>query len=144
MTMMMMMMMLMMMMMMMVMVMVMRRRGRRRAMTTMTMQVQLEVARLLKGKLLVGHAVHHDLRALMLEHPASKQRDTSLYPPLRSKDGRPRSLKHLAADLGLSAQPPAPSPHVHGLPRLPPPSTGAAVPLSCVMTIWVVAVGGAW
>ena len=111
-------------------------------MTTMTIQVQLEVARLLKGKLLVGHAVHNDLRALMLEHPASQQRDTSLYPPLRSKDGRPRALKHLAADLGLSAQPPAPSPHVHGLTRLPP-STATAVPLSCMITIWVVAVG-AW
>jgi|EP01046_Picozoa_sp_COSAG06_P021175 RNA exonuclease 4 len=67
-------------------------------------QVQREVAGLLEGRLLIGHAVHHDLKSMMLEHPRSQLRDTSLYPPLRSKDGRPRSLKHLAAEIGLSIQ----------------------------------------
>lgn len=67
-------------------------------------QVQREVAELLQGRLLVGHAVHHDLKSMMLQHPRSQLRDTSLYPPLRSKDGRPRSLKHLAAEIGLQIQ----------------------------------------
>jgi RNA exonuclease 4 len=67
-------------------------------------QVQREVAELLQGRLLIGHAVHHDLKSLMLQHPRSQLRDTSLYPPLRSKDGRPRSLKHLAAEIGLEIQ----------------------------------------
>ena len=67
-------------------------------------QVQREVASLLQGRLLIGHAVHHDLKSMMLQHPRAQLRDTSLYPPLRSKDGRPRSLKHLAADVGLAIQ----------------------------------------
>ena len=67
-------------------------------------QVQREVANLLQGRLLIGHAVHHDLKSMMLQHPRAQLRDTSLYPPLRSKDGRPRSLKHLAADVGLAIQ----------------------------------------
>jgi RNA exonuclease 4 len=67
-------------------------------------QVQREVAGLLEGRLLIGHAVHHDLKSMMLEHPRSQLRDTSLYPLLRSKDGRPRSLKHLAAEIGLQIQ----------------------------------------
>lgn len=67
-------------------------------------QVQREVASLLEGRLLIGHAVHHDLKSIMLEHPRSQIRDTSLYPALRSKDGRPRSLKNLAAEIGLQIQ----------------------------------------
>lgn len=67
-------------------------------------QVQREVAELLQGRLLIGHAVHHDLKSMMLQHPRSQLRDTSLYPPLRSKDGRPRSLKHLAGEIGLQIQ----------------------------------------
>ena len=41
---------------------------------------------------------------------AAMQRDTSLYPPLRSKDGRPRALRQLAQELGLDIQKGAHSP----------------------------------
>lgn len=39
--------------------------------------VQQEVTELIKGKILVGHAIHHDLKALYISHPKSHIRDTS-------------------------------------------------------------------
>ncbi|PHJ24724.1 suppressor of mitotic defects protein [Cystoisospora suis] len=41
------------------------------------------VANLLRGKVLVGHAVHHDLQVLNIDHPVHMIRDTSKYKPLR-------------------------------------------------------------
>ncbi|XP_065736043.1 RNA exonuclease 4 [Phocoena phocoena] len=68
--------------------------------------VQKEVADLLKGRILVGHALHNDLKALFLGHPKKKIRDTQKYKPFRSqvKSGRP-SLKLLAERvLGIRVQ----------------------------------------
>ncbi len=42
-------------------------------------QAQREVAALLKERILVGHAVQNDLRALLLSHPRQLIRDTSKY-----------------------------------------------------------------
>ncbi|WOK99266.1 RNA exonuclease 4 [Canna indica] len=66
--------------------------------------VQKEVAELIKGRTLVGHALHNDLKVLLLSHPKKDTRDTAEYEPLR-RDGRSRALKHLAAEiLGVKIQ----------------------------------------
>jgi len=41
--------------------------------------IQKQVSNLLKGKILVGHAVHNDLKVLLLSHARSKTRDTQHY-----------------------------------------------------------------
>uniref|UniRef100_A0A8C9S2G5 RNA exonuclease 4 n=1 Tax=Scleropages formosus TaxID=113540 RepID=A0A8C9S2G5_SCLFO len=58
--------------------------------------VQKEVAEILKGRILVGHAIHNDLKILFLDHPKKKIRDTQKYKPFKTivKSGRP-SLKLL-------------------------------------------------
>ncbi|OEH75767.1 suppressor of mitotic defects protein [Cyclospora cayetanensis] len=43
----------------------------------------------IKGKILVGHAIHHDLQVLNLTHPLHLLRDTSKYRPLRPPFLRP-------------------------------------------------------
>eukprot|EP00455_Lapot_gusevi_P053486 TRINITY_DN8345_c0_g1_i1.p1 TRINITY_DN8345_c0_g1~~TRINITY_DN8345_c0_g1_i1.p1 ORF type:complete len:251 (-),score=34.60 TRINITY_DN8345_c0_g1_i1:36-788(-) len=66
--------------------------------------VQQEVSELTKNRILVGHAIHNDLRALMLDHPRHLIRDTSKF---RSINGakRARSLKNLAREhLGVEIQ----------------------------------------
>lgn len=68
--------------------------------------VQKEVAEMLRGRILVGHALHNDLKVLFLDHPKKKIRDTQKYKPFKSqvKSGRP-SLKLLAERiLGVSVQ----------------------------------------
>lgn len=68
--------------------------------------VQRDLAGLLDGKILVGHAVRNDLDALLLGHPKRDIRDTSKHPPYRKivGGGSPR-LKVLAAELlGLEIQ----------------------------------------
>lgn len=45
--------------------------------------VQVEVADLVRGKMLVGHSLKSDLEVLMLKHPRSLIRDTAMYAPLR-------------------------------------------------------------
>lgn len=68
--------------------------------------VQADVATLLKGRVLVGHSVRHDLDALVLGHPRRDVRDTARYPPYRALagGGSPR-LKVLVAELlGLEIQ----------------------------------------
>ena len=50
-------------------------------------QVQAEVAALLKGRVLVGHAIDNDLKALLLSHPRPQIRDTSTFQPLRDLAG---------------------------------------------------------
>lgn len=79
-------------------------------------RVQDDVAKLLHERILIGHALHNDLRALELTHPKERVRDTAHYPPyrLQQADGlgsRPRALRHLAKDfLGWEIQGGAHSP----------------------------------
>ncbi|XP_076904720.1 uncharacterized protein LOC143560270 [Bidens hawaiensis] len=66
--------------------------------------VQKEVAEMIKGKILVGHALRNDLKALLLSHPKTDIRDTAEYQPFL-KDGRSKALKNLAAEvLGVKIQ----------------------------------------
>ncbi|KAK9829039.1 hypothetical protein WJX72_003585 [[Myrmecia] bisecta] len=72
--------------------------------------VQAEVARLIQGRILVGHSISNDLQALLLGHPRKDIRDTARYPPLMratapGRRPKPRALRHLAAEqLGLTIQ----------------------------------------
>jgi len=62
--------------------------------------VQKEVADILKGRILVGHALKHDLNVLYLSHPRRYWRDTSRYKPFRQiSKGNTPSLKKLAREL---------------------------------------------
>lgn len=62
--------------------------------------VQKEVADILKGRILVGHALKHDLKVLYLSHPRKYWRDTSRYKPFRQiTKGNTPSLKKLAQEL---------------------------------------------
>jgi RNA exonuclease 4 len=67
-------------------------------------ECQKAVASLLKGKILVGHALQNDLKALMLSHPKQMIRDTAKYRPFKRSHGkaggklRPRALKSLAKE----------------------------------------------
>ncbi|KAL8167280.1 hypothetical protein V2J09_008779 [Rumex salicifolius] len=66
--------------------------------------VQKKVADLIKGKVLVGHALRNDLKALLLSHPKKDIRDTSEYPPFLKESHR-KALRHLAAEfLGVQIQ----------------------------------------
>ncbi|XP_061460228.1 RNA exonuclease 4 [Rhineura floridana] len=62
--------------------------------------VQKEVADILRGRILVGHALHNDLKILFLDHPKKKIRDTQRYKPFKQqvKSGKP-SLKLLCEKL---------------------------------------------
>ncbi|XP_063066976.1 RNA exonuclease 4 [Engraulis encrasicolus] len=62
--------------------------------------VQKEVAEILDGRVLVGHAIHNDLKVLLLDHPKKKIRDTQKYKPFRKlvRSGRP-SLKVLSREI---------------------------------------------
>lgn len=68
--------------------------------------VQADVAKLLDGKILVGHAIKHDLEALLLGHSQRDIRDTSRYPAFRQlAGGKTPSLKKLAREvLGVDIQ----------------------------------------
>ena len=69
-------------------------------------KVQADVAKLLDGKTLVGHAIKHDLAALLLGHSRRNIRDTSRHPPFKQlAGGKTPSLKKLARDvLGVEIQ----------------------------------------
>ncbi len=69
-------------------------------------EVQKDVAPLMDGRILVGHAVRHDLDALLLGHPRRDIRDTSRYPQFRKlAGGKTPSLKKLAREiLGIDIQ----------------------------------------
>ncbi|KAL1774251.1 apoptosis-enhancing nuclease [Sigmodon hispidus] len=64
---------------------------------------QKEILKLLKGKVVVGHALHNDFQALKYVHPRSQTRDTTHVPNLLSQPSshtRARvSLKDLALNL---------------------------------------------
>jgi len=61
--------------------------------------VQKEVAKLIKDRIVVGHGLKNDFRALLLQHPYSLTRDTSRYGPLQRSKGRPHALRHLTKSL---------------------------------------------
>jgi RNA exonuclease 4 len=67
-----------------------------------------KVANLLRGKILVGHALKNDLDALLLQHPKQDIRDTAkhqFFQRLGANKWRPRKLKDLALQhLGLKIQ----------------------------------------
>lgn len=66
--------------------------------------IQAEVARIIKDKIVVGHAIHNDFSVLKMSHPPEKTRDTSHY----FKNfflGKTPSLKKLSETiLGVSIQ----------------------------------------
>ncbi|KAI9781629.1 MAG: 3'-5' exonuclease [Geoglossum umbratile] len=68
--------------------------------------VQADVAELLEGKILVGHALRNDLDALKLSHPMRDTRDTARYREFRKLSaGRTPGLKRLASEvLGVDIQ----------------------------------------
>ncbi|ESZ97376.1 hypothetical protein SBOR_2260 [Sclerotinia borealis F-4128] len=62
--------------------------------------VQKDVAEILKGRILVGHALKNDLEAMMLNHPKRDIRDTSKFSAFRKySNGRTPSLKKLAKEI---------------------------------------------
>ncbi|XP_057458534.1 uncharacterized protein LOC130749228 isoform X2 [Lotus japonicus] len=66
--------------------------------------VQKKVAELIKGRILVGHALSNDFKALLLSHPKKDIRDTSEYQPFLNSNSR-IALRHLAAErLGVKIQ----------------------------------------
>ncbi|NXA43869.1 I20L2 protein, partial [Eudromia elegans] len=66
-------------------------------------KAQREILRLLSGKIVVGHAICNDFKALKYFHPQSLTRDTSKMPLLNRKGGFPEntsiSLKRLTKQL---------------------------------------------
>nr|XP_028567049.1 interferon-stimulated 20 kDa exonuclease-like 2 [Podarcis muralis]XP_028567050.1 interferon-stimulated 20 kDa exonuclease-like 2 [Podarcis muralis]XP_028567051.1 interferon-stimulated 20 kDa exonuclease-like 2 [Podarcis muralis] len=64
---------------------------------------QKEILKVLSGKIVVGHAIHNDFKALKYFHPKSLTRDTSKNPLLNRKAGFPEneqaSLKRLTKQL---------------------------------------------
>ena len=69
-------------------------------------EVQKEISDMLKGRILVGHSVHHDLKVLHIYRPKEMIRDTSSYKTFRVSFGnRTPSLKNLTAKmLGVTVQ----------------------------------------
>ncbi|KAA8571357.1 hypothetical protein MFRU_046g00090 [Monilinia fructicola] len=69
-------------------------------------EVQKDVSEILKGRILVGHAIKNDLDAMMLNHPKRDIRDTSKFSAFRKySNGRTPSLKKLAKEiLGVDIQ----------------------------------------
>jgi RNA exonuclease 4 len=100
--------------------------------------VQNLVAGILRGKILIGHGLENDLKALCLNHPWTDIRDTAKYAPFMTKvelrspnylcsrnltNMRPRKLKDLAYEkLGMEIQ-------VMGVPHSPLEDAKAAMAL---------------
>jgi len=70
------------------------------------LDVQQKVSDILQRRIVVGHAVHHDLKVLMLNHPRKLIRDTSKYKPFKAQNGgRTPSLKKLCEKfIGVKVQ----------------------------------------
>ncbi|NXQ51691.1 I20L2 protein, partial [Anthoscopus minutus] len=66
-------------------------------------RAQQQVLRILAGKIVVGHAIHNDFKALQYHHPKALTRDTSQIPLLNRRGGFPEntsiSLKRLTKAL---------------------------------------------
>lgn len=69
-------------------------------------EVQKDVADIMEGRILVGHALWNDLQVLLLSHPKRDLRDTSRHPKFRVESrGRPPALRNLAkSELGMQIQ----------------------------------------
>lgn len=68
-------------------------------------EVQGDVARILEGRVVVGHALKHDFKALLLDHPAKDVRDTSKLAAYKRLAGGTPKLQLLASELlGLEIQ----------------------------------------
>ena len=68
-------------------------------------EVQKAVAEILKDRVVVGHALRHDFKALLLDHPAKDVRDTSRHAPYKKLVGGTPKLSLLASMLlGLEIQ----------------------------------------
>jgi len=69
-------------------------------------EVQTEVAKIIKDRIIVGHAIKNDLTALMLGHPKRDIRDTSRFSGFKKYSaGRIPSLRKLAKEiLGVDIQ----------------------------------------
>lgn len=69
-------------------------------------EVQEKVANLIKGRILVGHALHNDLNALLLSHPKPMTRDTASYAGSRkiANTKYPSLRKLVELKLGLIIQ----------------------------------------
>lgn len=69
-------------------------------------EVQNDVANLLDGRILVGHALRNDLSTLLLSHPKRDLRDTARHPKFRIESrGKAPALRNLAkSELGLDIQ----------------------------------------
>lgn len=68
--------------------------------------VQQQVADLIKGRVLVGHAIQNDLSALLLSHPRPLIRDTATFQGCRdlAKTKHPSLRKLVALKLGIDIQ----------------------------------------
>ncbi|KAL2169808.1 hypothetical protein VTG60DRAFT_5627 [Thermothelomyces hinnuleus] len=63
-------------------------------------EVQAQIAELLKGRIVVGHDVKHDLRVLELDHPGKMIRDTAKFSGFRKYGNGPKPpLRVLAREL---------------------------------------------
>ncbi|OXB69799.1 UNVERIFIED_CONTAM: hypothetical protein H355_016430 [Colinus virginianus] len=66
-------------------------------------KAQREILKILSGKVVIGHAIHNDFKALKYFHPKVLTRDTSKIPLLNRKGGFPEdvsiSLKRLAKEV---------------------------------------------
>ncbi|XP_041962378.1 interferon-stimulated 20 kDa exonuclease-like 2 [Alosa sapidissima] len=66
-------------------------------------EAKKEILKIISGRVVVGHAIHNDLKALKYTHPAGLTRDTSRIPLLNKKAGIPEtevaSLKRLTKAL---------------------------------------------
>lgn len=69
-------------------------------------EAQFKVEAIIRGRVLIGHAVYNDLQVLMISHPTLLIRDTSRYKPFRNlAKGRTPGLKMLVKEiLGISIQ----------------------------------------
>lgn len=90
-----------------------------------------QILRILSGKIVIGHAIHNDFKALKYFHPKSLTRDTSKIPLLNRKAGFPEtksaSLKRLTkqllqrdiqVSLGSAQQPPESSSSPFNAPKM--------------------------
>lgn len=67
--------------------------------------IQKQIAKLIKDRIVVGHAIHNDFSALKLSHPTDKTRDTSHYFGRNYFLGKTPSLKKLCHSLlGITIQ----------------------------------------
>lgn len=62
-------------------------------------EVQAAVAQIISGRIVVGHALRHDFRALLLDHPVRDVRDTSRLAAYRRVAGGTPKLSLLASEL---------------------------------------------